>query len=177
MIGYGERAAEPGVSRRGFLATGIGLIGAFVGAAVGIPVIGYLVSPSLKKTASGDWIPVGLVADFKAGEPSRMEFTVTKKDGWVEKSEKKAVWVVAQANGAPTVFNPRCTHLGCAVDWKPDRKMFACPCHGGQFSIEGKVLGGPPPRPLDVLETKVEGNQLFVQYKEYKLGVGGKTEL
>jgi len=177
MIGYQEKAEEPGISRRAFLAAGTGLIATFIAVAVGVPIVGYIISPSLKKGAAGNWIPLGLLADFKPGEPSRVEFTISKRDGWVEKSEKKAVWVVTHPEGEPTVFNPRCTHLGCAVDWKPDGKEFVCPCHGGHFAIDGKVTGGPPPRSLDTLPSKIDGGQLFVQYKDFKLGVSGKTEI
>jgi len=39
------------------------------------------------------------------------------------------------------------------------------------------VTGGPPPRSLDTLPSKIDGGQLFVQYKDFKLGVSGKTEI
>jgi cytochrome b6-f complex iron-sulfur subunit len=39
-----------------------------------------------------------------------------------------------------------CTHLGCIVSKQPDK--FVCPCHGTDFSPEGKVLSGPAPAPL-----------------------------
>jgi Rieske Fe-S protein len=47
------------------------------------------------------------------------------------------------------ILNSRCTHLGCTVNWKPEAKAFLCPCHDAKFDENGKVLGGPPPRPLD----------------------------
>ncbi len=177
MIATPEEFAPEGVSRRGFLAVGTGLIGAFIGLTVGIPIVTYVVAPALKKGAAANWTPVGTVTDFKADEPTRVEFTMTKRDGWVERSEKKAVWVLARDGGGVTALNPRCTHLGCAVDWKPDAKEFQCPCHGGRFALDGKVLGGPPPRPMDTLEAKVDQGQVLVQYRDYKLGVSGKAEV
>lgn len=47
-----------------------------------------------------------------------------------------------------------CTHLGCIVKWKAARRQYFCPCHGGRFSAEGEVLGGPAPRPLARLEVE-----------------------
>lgn len=177
MIATPEEFAPEGINRRTFLAAGTGLIGAFIGLTVGIPIVAYVVAPSLRKGAAAAWTPLGSLTDFKADEPTRVEFTMTKRDGWVERSEKKAVWVVAHGGGDVTVFNPRCTHLGCAVDWKPDAKEFQSPCHGGRFALNGKVLGGPPPRPLDTLEARVEQGQLSVQYRDFKLGVPGKSEV
>lgn len=40
-----------------------------------------------------------------------------------------------------------CTHLGCVVR-EENSGGFACPCHGSKFDKNGKVLGGPAPRPL-----------------------------
>lgn len=168
---------ERGVNRRTFLAGGIGLIGAFISAALAVPIVAYVTSPSLKKAEATEWIPVGRLDEFEAETPSNAGFSVTKRDGWVERTQKKAVWVVRHGSDDVTVFNPRCTHLGCAVDWKPDQQLFVCPCHSGQFAIDGNVEGGPPPRSLDTLPAKVEEGQLFVQYKEFKLGVSGKSEL
>jgi len=45
-------------------------------------------------------------------------------------------------------FSAVCTHLGCVVTWRPEEKIFFCPCHAGRFSEDGEVLGGPPPKPL-----------------------------
>ena len=53
-----------------------------------------------------------------------------------------------------------CTHSGCEVSWLSDRQEYFCPCHDGVFAADGKVLAGPPPRPLapyplQVTETEV----------------------
>lgn len=45
--------------------------------------------------------------------------------------------------------SPVCTHLGCIVNWNDAEKSWDCPCHGGRFGCDGKVLHGPPVQDLE----------------------------
>ena len=56
-----------------------------------------------------------------------------------------------------------CTHLGCVVHWEAATERVACPCHAGFFAPDGRVLSGPPPRPLPSYETSVSGTTLRVR--------------
>ena len=58
-------------------------------------------------------------------------------------------------------FGQKCTHLGCPVIYRRKKKDLYCPCHEGLFDLEGKVVAGPPPRPLPVVELKHEGDELW----------------
>ncbi|MBI2952774.1 MAG: ubiquinol-cytochrome c reductase iron-sulfur subunit [Chloroflexi bacterium] len=149
------------VSRRSFLALGIAAIGGFIGAALGIPLAGYAVSPALQQRKQ-EWSAVGPISDFSVGQPKKVEYSAFKKDGWIEETVTKPAWVIARENGEITVFDPRCTHLGCAYRWDDGRKLFLCPCHDAVFDIDGKVVSGPPPRPLDRLEARVQDGKLMV---------------
>lgn len=60
-----------------------------------------------------------------------------------------------------------CTHLGCKVYWEPENARFFCPCHEGVFDVNGNVVSGPPPRPLDRYGVEVDENEnVFVMLKE-----------
>ena len=59
-------------------------------------------------------------------------------------------------------FNAVCTHLGCIVHWDDRVKRFICPCHNGVFDTNGKVVSGPPPRPLDEIKVAVRGDDVVV---------------
>ena len=59
-------------------------------------------------------------------------------------------------------FSRVCTHLGCLVRYDQERQVFICPCHAGTFDLEGKVISGPPPKPLQKFSVRVEGNNLVI---------------
>jgi menaquinol-cytochrome c reductase iron-sulfur subunit len=64
--------------------------------------------------------------------------------------------------GDVVAFAPQCTHLGCAYHFDETEKQFLCPCHNSVFSIDGKVVSGPAPRPLDRFDAKVQNNKLLL---------------
>lgn len=58
-------------------------------------------------------------------------------------------------------YSQKCTHLSCAVLPSADGKRLECPCHNGYFAIEdGRVLQGPPPRPLPRILLERRGDEL-----------------
>lgn len=59
-------------------------------------------------------------------------------------------------------FSKVCTHLGCLVKFDKDRQLFICPCHAGVFDLEGNVVSGPPPQPLQKFAVKVEGDNIVI---------------
>jgi len=70
--------------------------------------------------------------------------------------------LIHEEEGDLQAFSLACTHLGCIVVWNPEKKEFHCPCHDGLFDINGKVLSGPPPSPLDRWKVKVDGEKVIV---------------
>lgn len=175
-----DRAAaelnEPSGSRRTFFKRATGAAVALIGMGLAIPLVGYLVSPAFKRREQA-WVEVGDVAGLTVGEPKQLDYLQAVQDGWLTTKLHKAVWAVKQADGQVTVFSPLCTHLGCGYRWDDPDKRFMCPCHGSVYDAAGKVLGGPAPRRLDVLPSKVENGKLFVIYKEFKTGLPKSVEL
>jgi Rieske Fe-S protein len=57
--------------------------------------------------------------------------------------------LVRKRDGELVAYSQKCTHLACAVFYSAEHDRLECPCHVGYFSIDsGRVLQGPPPRPL-----------------------------
>ncbi len=171
----GLGAEEESVSRRSFLGYTIGAVGAFITATLGSATAIFAASPVLTGRQKAQ-MTLGPVSGFQVGVPKVVELQVTRKDGWIEEETSKSVWVVREGEASFAVFAARCTHLGCAFNWSSERKEFACPCHNGRFALDGRVLGGPPPRPLDRLENWVEGGKLVINYMEFRLGIPDKLE-
>ncbi len=64
--------------------------------------------------------------------------------------------------GRFVAYSQKCTHLSCAVIPAQDGQRIECPCHHGFFSIEdGRVLQGPPPRPLPRIVLDRQGEELW----------------
>lgn len=113
------------------------------------PVISY-VWPAQKRGPSTQTVSAGKVDDFA---------------DWQTK--------IVAVNGHPIIvvrtpqgfraFSAICTHLGCIVGWDAARRQIACPCHAGFFDLNGRVVGGPPPRPLPEHGVVVVNNEVMVK--------------
>jgi Rieske Fe-S protein len=70
--------------------------------------------------------------------------------------------MVRRPDGTLAAFSQKCTHLSCAVYYAQESNRLECPCHEGYFSIEtGRVLQGPPPRPLPRIRLEQRDGQVF----------------
>jgi Rieske Fe-S protein len=56
-----------------------------------------------------------------------------------------------------------CSHKGCDVDL--DGNKFICPCHGSEYTLEGKVTQGPAKQDLKTFETVFDSEKGTVTIK------------
>jgi menaquinol-cytochrome c reductase iron-sulfur subunit len=134
---------------------------ALISVALGVPALVYLLFPPKAQKAE-EWFPVGDIARLTPNAPVEMSFRKNRVDGWKVISEKSTTWVVKDAANHITAFGPQCTHLGCAYHWEEAKGEFLCPCHNSLFAIDGRVISGPAPRPLDRFETRLDGTKLLI---------------
>lgn len=136
-------------------------LGAFAGALVGVPFVGFLLAPLFRR-APQFWRPVGSIEKFKIGETVEVTFLDASPLPWAGVAAETAAWLRRNGDGEFVAFSVNCTHLGCPVRWLPDADLFLCPCHGGVYYNDGTVAGGPPPKPLPRYEVRIRNGQVEV---------------
>jgi len=168
-------AAESGLNRRSFFKVVIGVLTSLYGLILGIPYLRAVINSAplqkLSYTEVGDIGPLGI------GQPKDMNFQMRSSDAYLHQEVTRSVWVIKHSETEVTVFSPICTHLGCHYKWDPRTNHFECPCHGSVFTIDGNVVGGPAPRPLDTLPHKIENGKLLVEWERFKVGIPKKVRV
>ena len=157
---------SPNLDRRSFVKIVLSVLGSMMAAIVGLPMIQYFISPALKKITSDEWISLGLLENYPLDVPTPFHFNLTRVNGWERSSQSYGAFILRQAGEDPIVFSDVCTHLSCRVGWDAENEEFLCPCHAAFFSKFGEVISGPPPKPLDRYEIKLEGDQLLIHLME-----------
>jgi menaquinol-cytochrome c reductase iron-sulfur subunit len=149
------------------------VLGFLVGAVLAIPLVGTLVG-TIYRTKRLQWAGVGEVDTLPLEQPVRLSWRAEKADEFVREDVERDVWAIKHSSTEVTVFSPICPHLGCRYEWHPEKHEFICPCHGSVYSITGKVLGGPAPRPLDTLPWRLEKGELYVEWERFEVGIPKK---
>ncbi len=136
-------------------------IHAIMGATLAFVVGGAVVAPSFTRRASA-WLPAADLSGLEEGTPKPVQLRVARADGATEVVDRRVIYLVR--NGTEVrALDSTCTHLGCRTRFNPESRLIECPCHGGVYDATGKVIGGPPPSPLQALATRIENDRVFVE--------------
>jgi cytochrome b6-f complex iron-sulfur subunit len=122
--------------------------------------------------------PVIEIAARKLGRKRLVYFNTVSVHDMPEVGVKKAeltirggdkpdtrVFIRRDEAGKLIAFSAVCTHLGCIVGFNRVRREFICPCHAGRYDLDGNVVYGPPPRPLERLPVRVQGEYIQVGFR------------
>jgi quinol---cytochrome c reductase iron-sulfur subunit, bacillus type len=160
MPGYFEGET---VTRRRLFTGGAMAAGGIATAAIVLPAIGFAVGPVFEQE-DVVWRDAGAVSDFSPDNYTPRTITLTAGVGEAGKTtayiRKTNPQLPGEKPGGFVAISTRCAHLGCPVRWVVPAERFVCPCHGGVYDFQGKVVGGPPPRPLDRFATRVRNGQV-----------------
>ncbi|SNS71855.1 Rieske Fe-S protein [Granulicella rosea] len=154
-------------SRRSFLFKLSLLLNGAVGAVLAVPLVGYLLGPTTKKSSAvGSWIGLGPASQFPVGETRLVDFQSPVTSLGDGQTAKVACWVRRISAEQFQVFAINCAHLGCPVRWFSESKLFMCPCHGGAYYEDGSRASGPPERGLFEYKYKLAGDSLVIHAGE-----------
>jgi menaquinol-cytochrome c reductase iron-sulfur subunit len=156
--------ADPAVSsRRAFLFNLSLLLNGAIGAVLAVPIVGYLLSPALKRRSQQEaWIQIGPVSNFPEGETRLATFRNPVTTPWDGKTANIPCWVRHISADQFQVFAINCAHLNCPVRWFAQSRLFMCPCHGGAYYEDGSRASGPPERGLFEYQHKVVRGDLMI---------------
>lgn len=136
-----------------------GIIAGIFGVSAGI----YVIEPVLKKAGTSNWLRIGSASKVTPGTPTLFSIKVERETGWITDQDEIMVYAYTENNRDYAVMSNICTHLACRVRWIDESQEFFCPCHNGVYDKQGNVLAGPPPRPLDRYEVKVENDDIYIK--------------
>ncbi len=138
------------ISRRAFITRS-----AKLGLAAGTLVVAANVLAACGESKPPRYVAVGNVESFPVGKVAIVDTTDAN-------GQKATIFIERSAGQSePLVLSDICSHNQCHVLWN-GKDGFGCPCHGGQYNMDGTVKSGPPPAPLTHLQVKVENGVLSV---------------
>jgi len=136
-------------SRRGLFTWLLG--GGFTAslAAFAYPVIRFMNPPDIPEATVNE-ASVGTVAEFGINT------------GKIVRFGSSPVLVIRTGEEDWRAFAGTCTHLACTVQYKEDSRQIWCACHNGLYDLNGRVISGPPPRPLEQYTVHVREDEVVV---------------
>ncbi|MCI0449773.1 MAG: ubiquinol-cytochrome c reductase iron-sulfur subunit [Chlorobi bacterium] len=141
------------ISRRDFIKTSAFGVVAGSSALASINLKTFANSPEAKgvSKASGDDMVV------KLSENASLD----KVGGSVKVSDE--LMLIRNSETTFLAVRTICSHKGCDVELEGNK--FVCPCHGSEYTLEGKVTEGPAKKDLKTFETIFDSDKGTVTIK------------
>lgn len=136
-------------TRREFLNSIISITGAALAGSIIFPTLKYIIPPK------GTDVDISKVIAAKVGE-------LPPNSAKVFRFGNKPAILVNTPQGVLKAFSAICTHLNCTVQYTKEASYIWCACHNGKFDLNGKVISGPPPKPLEEYKVNVAGQDIIV---------------
>jgi cytochrome b6-f complex iron-sulfur subunit len=113
------------------------------------PAIKFMSPPSLPEASTNE-VAAGKVQDLKPNS------------GKIVKFGSRPALLVRVSDSEWRAFSAICTHLNCTVQYQDSSRQIWCACHNGYYDLNGKVVSGPPPRPLEEYSVHVRGDEVII---------------
>jgi cytochrome b6-f complex iron-sulfur subunit len=142
--------AQPGRRRLVEILLGSGLFATIVSFAY--PILRYLVPPAVADLG-GDEVVASKVGELRANGSKIFRFG------------NRPALLLLSPEGEYRALSATCTHLSCTVQYRNDRHQVWCACHNGFYDLNGRNIAGPPPRPLEIYQVHLRGDEVVVSRK------------
>lgn len=145
----GGRCGNPPPTRRSALSW---LLGGGVAASLAsffYPVLRFLNPPHIVEAAVNE-VAAGKMQDLKPNS------------GKIIKFGNKPALLVRVNDTDFKAFSAVCTHLNCTVQYQESTRQIWCACHNGTYDMNGRVVSGPPPNPLEEYAVLLRGDDVVI---------------
>ena len=115
------------------------------------PALKFMNPPEVPEAAVNE-ASVGKAAGFKANA------------GKIVKFGSRPVLLIRVDETEWRAFSATCTHLNCTVQYQETSRQIWCACHNGFYNLNGQVVSGPPPRPLDEYTVHIRGDEVVISW-------------
>ncbi len=113
------------------------------------PVLRFLNPPLITEAAVNE-VSGGKIQDLKPNS------------GKIVRFGSKPALLVRISDTEFKAFSAVCTHLNCTVQYRDTTQQIWCACHNGTYDLNGRVVSGPPPNPLEAYVVNLRGDEVII---------------
>ena len=113
------------------------------------PAIKFMNPPSVPEASTNE-VSAGKVQSLKPNS------------GKIVKFGSRPALLIRVSETEWRAYSAICTHLNCTVQFQDSTRQIWCACHNGFYDLNGKVVSGPPPRPLEEYAVHIRGEDVVI---------------
>ena len=113
------------------------------------PAVKFMNPPTVPEASTNE-VSAGKVQDLKPNS------------GKIVKFGSRPALLIRVSETEWRAYSAICTHLNCTVQFQDSTRQIWCACHNGFYDLNGKVVSGPPPRPLEEYAVHIRGEDVVI---------------
>jgi Rieske Fe-S protein len=113
------------------------------------PAVKFMNPPTVPEASTNE-VSAGKVQDLKPNS------------GKIVKFGSRPALLIRVNDTEWRAYSAICTHLNCTVQFQDSTRQIWCACHNGFYDLNGKVVSGPPPRPLEEYAVHIRGEDVVI---------------
>lgn len=127
-----------------------------LGGGFGASILSFLypairfVNPPQVTEASVNEAPAGKIGDLRPNTAKIVKFGT------------RPVLLMRVSETEWKAYSAVCSHLNCTVQFNESKQLIWCACHNGYYDLNGHVVSGPPPRPLEEYVVHIRAEEVII---------------